>query len=216
MTELIRRKPYSVLLLDEVEKAHSEVFNSLLQILEEGRLTDGQGRVVDFSNVVVIMTSNLGSKEINSGMGVGFSKNAEDDAMKVESRIKEVIKGYFKPEFLNRLDSVAVFRSLRPEDILQIVDMLLGKVAERMAAINLKVTVTENAKKWLADKGYDRTSGARPLRRLLAAQIEDPISELILETRLLSGQEARVDVMDDGSGLTVTIAESDPSVLENR
>lgn len=216
LTELIRRKPYSVLLLDEVEKAHSEVFNSLLQILEEGRLTDGQGRVVDFSNVVVIMTSNLGSKEINSGMGVGFSKNAEDDAMKVESRIKEVIKGYFKPEFLNRLDSVAVFRSLRPEDILQIVDMLLGKVAERMAAINLKVTVTENAKKWLADKGYDRTSGARPLRRLLAAQIEDPISELILETRLLSGQEARVDVMDDGSGLTVTIAESDPSVLENR
>ena len=216
LTELVKRKPYSVLLLDEIEKAHVEVFNSLLQVLDEGRLTDGQGRVVDFSNVIVIMTSNLGSKEFGSGMSMGFSKNdGIADNSRVESKINEVIKGYFKPEFLNRLDHVVVFRSLRREDILQIVDMLLSKVNERMRNIDLKVAVSEDAKAWLADKGYDKTLGARPLRRLISTEIEDPISELILEAKMLSGQEALVTVHADGSRLSVAVVETDSSVLEN-
>lgn len=216
LTELVKRKPYSVLLLDEIEKAHVEVFNSLLQVLEEGRLTDGQGRVVDFSNVIIIMTSNLGAKEFGGGTGVGFSKNdGIADNSRIESKINEVIKDYFKPEFLNRLDHVVVFRSLLREDILQIVDMLLSKVNERMHAINLKVTVSADAKAWLADRGCSKTLGARPLRRLISTEIEDPISELILEARMLSGQEALITVHTDGSRLTAVVVETESSVLEN-
>ena len=216
LTELVKRKPYSVLLLDEIEKAHIEVFNSLLQVLEEGRLTDGQGRVVDFSNVIIIMTSNLGAKEFGGGTSVGFSKNdGIADNSRIESKINEVIKDYFKPEFLNRLDHVVVFRSLLHEDMLTIVDMLLAKVNERMYAINLKVTVSDDAKAWLADRGCDKNLGARPLRRLISTEIEDPISELILEDRMLSGQEALVKVHADGSKLTATVVETDSSVLEN-
>lgn len=216
LTEMVKRKPYSVLLLDEIEKAHPEVFNSLLQVLEEGRLTDGQGRVVDFSNVIIIMTSNLGSKEFGGGTGVGFSKNdGIADNSRVESKINEVIKDYFKPEFLNRLDHVVVFRSLSPQDILQIVTMLLREVNKRMSGINLKVRVTGEAAAWLAERGYNKTLGARPLRRLISTEIEDPISELILEAKMLSGQEALVTVSSDGSKLAVAVMETDTMMAEN-
>ena len=147
---------------------------------------------------------------------MGFSKNdGIADNSRIESKINEVIKDYFKPEFLNRLDHVVVFRSLLHEDMLTIVDMLLAKVNERMYAINLKVTVSDDAKAWLADRGCDKNLGARPLRRLISTEIEDPISELILEARMLSGQEALVTVHADGSKLTATVVETDSSVLEN-
>lgn len=216
LTEMVKRKPYSVLLLDEIEKAHPEVFNSLLQVLEEGRLTDGQGRVVDFSNVIIIMTSNLGSKEFGGGTGVGFSKNdGIADNSRIESKINEVIRDYFKPEFLNRLDHVVVFRSLSPQDILQIVTMLLREVNKRMGSINLKVRVTGEAAAWLVERGYNKTLGARPLRRLISTEIEDPISELILEAKMLSGQEALVTVSSDGSKLAVAVMETDAVVVES-
>lgn len=209
LTELVKRKPYSVLLLDEVEKAHNEVFNSLLQVLEEGRLTDGQGRVVDFSNVVIIMTSNLGTKDISKSNGVGFAKNdAGNDTSRVDEKVNEAIKEYFRPEFLNRVDEVVVFHSLTKESIVKIVEVLLEKVKERTSAINLKLTVTDAAILWLANKGYDKVLGARPIRRLISGMIEDPISELVLSAGILSGQEAVIVTSSDESALEIVVKEN--------
>jgi ATP-dependent Clp protease ATP-binding subunit ClpC len=211
LTEAIRKKPYCVLLLDEIEKANDEIFNSMLQVLEEGRLTDGQGRKVDFTNVIVIMTSNLGIREIskNNDMGFGRSTNNGDRARTTE-KINEALKVRFKPEFLNRVDEIVVFHKLEKTHMLEIVDIMLAKVSLRLKAINLSLQITEDAKAWLAEHGYDQQLGARPLRRLITTQVEDPLSEMILNTTLLSGQIANIDVEAAGLGLSITSCDQEP------
>src|SRR5690606_33759862 len=185
LTEAVRRRPYSVVLLDEVEKAHPEVFDILLQVLDDGRLTDGQGRTVDFRNTLLILTSNLGSAFVT------------DPSLSPEARresVMGVVRGHFKPEFLNRLDEVVVFESLTLEALASIVDIQLGLLEKRLAARRIKVNVTEEARTWLADHGYDPVYGARPLRRLIQTSIGDPLAKLLLGGAVTDGGEVTVVV----------------------
>ncbi|XBH20814.1 ATP-dependent Clp protease ATP-binding subunit [Jonesiaceae bacterium BS-20] len=195
LTEKVRRKPFSVVLFDEVEKAHSDIFNSLLQILEEGRLTDSQGRVVDFKNTVIIMTTNLGAKNIARGVSVGF--NAAGDEVttyeRMKSTVNEELKQHFRPEFLNRVDDVVVFPQLSRKEILQIVDLMIAKLDERLKDRAMSVKLTDKAKVLLADKGYDPVLGARPLRRAIQREIEDVLSEKLLFGEFHSGDVIVID-----------------------
>jgi len=191
LTEKIRRKPYSIVLLDEIEKAHPDVFNMLLQILEDGRLTDSRGRVVSFENTVIIMTSNAGTTL--KANGIGFNK---DGYAALEGRINEVLKETFRPEFLNRIDEIVVFTELSRDELNQIVDLMINEVAEEMKAKNLQLKVTDAAKDFLVDKGYDSKYGARPLRRTIQRYIEDELSELYLRGRLNEGSTVTVDCED--------------------
>jgi len=177
LTEAVRRRPYSVILLDEIEKAHPDVFNILLQILDDGRLTDGQGRTVDFKNTVIIMTSNIGADLI-----VEKLKGGEDPKVynEIKAELMKQLNYYFKPEFLNRIDEVIVFHSLVQEQIKQIVDLMLSKVYHQIKAQGMNMEVTEEVKDILAKEGYDPTLGARPLRRTIQRLIENPLSELLL------------------------------------
>jgi ATP-dependent Clp protease ATP-binding subunit ClpB len=192
LTERVRRRPYSVILLDEIEKAHPEVFNILLQVLDDGRLTDSQGRVVDFRNAVVIMTSNIGSDYFN------LFKEEED----IASKIDELLKEKFRPEFLNRIDEIVIFKKLSKEDLLEIVDIQLALLSKRLAdrAITLKVSL--DAKQYLSEKGYDPQYGARPLKRLIQREVENPLSLKILEGEFLDGDTVSLDA--DKEGLTMT------------
>jgi len=184
LTEQIRRRPYSVVLLDEVEKAHPDVFNMLLQIMEEGRLTDSFGRHVDFRNTVLIMTSNIGADLIKGGGGFGFGKHAPDNQFEsIKGVLMKEIERFFRPEFINRLDDVIVFKPLSKEDLIQIVEFEVGKVAERLRMQGLALSLDPSAKEFLIDKGYNPDFGARPLRRAIGSYIEDPLSE-----KLLSGE----------------------------
>jgi len=189
LTEAVRRKPYSVLLLDEIEKAHPDVFNILLQILEEGKLTDAQGRRVDFRNTIVIMTSNIGSGSISKNQGFGFSIGEEQglsyDEMK--SRVMGELKKVFRPELLNRIDEVIVFPKLTKEEILVIVDILMKRLREQMAQHEVTIELTDEAKELLVDKGYDPAMGARPLRRAIQRYIEDPLADYVLGRELEPG-----------------------------
>jgi ATP-dependent Clp protease ATP-binding subunit ClpC len=189
LTEAVRRKPYSVLLLDEIEKAHPDVFNILLQILEEGKLTDAQGRRVDFRNTIVIMTSNIGASQISKNQGFGFSVGDEQglsyDEMK--SRVMGELKKVFRPELLNRIDEIIVFHKLQKEEILQIVDLLLKRLREQMAQHEVAIELTDEAKELLVDKGYDPAMGARPLRRAIQRFIEDPLADYVLGRELDPG-----------------------------
>jgi ATP-dependent Clp protease ATP-binding subunit ClpB len=188
LTEAIRRRPYSVLLLDEVEKAHGDVFNVLLQLLDDGRLTDGQGRTVDFRNAIVIMTSNLGSSVF------------EDASISLEKRreaIVEDVRGFFRPEFINRIDEIVVFDPLGPEQLREIVDIQVELLARRLAQRNLTLELTDAAKDHLADAGYDPTFGARPLRRLLQREIQDPLALKLLGGEISDGDHVVVDLEDD-------------------
>jgi ATP-dependent Clp protease ATP-binding subunit ClpC len=197
LTEAVRRKPFSVVLFDEIEKAHPDVFNTLLQILEEGRLTDSQGRSVDFRNTVLIMTSNLGTQDLRKA-NVGFSKS--DEAVSYErmrEKVNEALKAHFRPEFLNRIDDVIVFHELSLEEVTTIVDLMIKRVGEQLAGQGMGLEVTQNAKLHLADKGYDPTLGARPLRRAIQRLVEDPISERLLYKEFVAGQIIVVDVEDD-------------------
>jgi ATP-dependent Clp protease ATP-binding subunit ClpC len=182
LTEAVRRKPYSVLLLDEIEKAHPDVFNILLQILEEGKLTDAQGRRVDFRNAIVIMTSNLGASQISKNTGFGFTVGDESglsyDEMK--GRVMGELKKVFRPELLNRIDEIIVFHKLSREEILSIVDLLLRRLREQMATHEVSIELTDDAKELLVDKGYDPAMGARPLRRAIQRYIEDPLADYVL------------------------------------
>lgn len=197
LTEKVRRKPFSVVLFDEIEKAHPDIFNSLLQILEEGRLTDGQGRVIDFKNTVIIMTTNLGSSAIAGGP-VGFQ--VEGDTRigydKMRGKVNEELKKHFKPEFLNRVDDTIVFPQLNRDEILQIVDLFVAQLRERLLDRDMHIRVTQAAKKQLAEIGFDPTLGARPLRRAIQREIEDKLSERILAAELLSGDTITVDHVD--------------------
>jgi len=200
LTEKVRRRPFSVVLFDEVEKAHPDIFNSLLQILEEGHLTDSQGRKVDFKNTVIIMTTNLGTRDINKGVLTGFQSadNLTHDYSRMKSKVNEELKQHFRPEFLNRVDDVIVFPPLTKEQITQIVDLMIGRLAERMEDQNMKLQISDAARELLADRGYDPVLGARPLRRAIQRDIEDALSERILFGEIKPGQVVTVDVAGEG------------------
>jgi ATP-dependent Clp protease ATP-binding subunit ClpC len=206
LTEKVRRKPFSVVLFDEVEKAHPDIFNSLLQILEDGRLTDSQGRVVDFKNTVIIMTTNLGTRDISKGFNLGFAdssnKTAGYDRMK--SKVQDELKQHFKPEFLNRIDDIVVFHQLTPEEIITIVDLMLAKLDERLRDKDMGLELTQSAKDLLAKKGYDPVLGARPLRRTIQREIEDVLSEKILFGEVRPGQLVLVGTTGEGDEETFT------------
>lgn len=196
LTEKVRRKPFSVVLFDEVEKAHPDIFNSLLQVLEEGHLTDAQGRLVDFKNTIIIMTTNLGTREINKGVLTGFQAEGElsTDYQRMKGKVQEELKQHFRPEFLNRVDEIVVFPQLQKAEILQIVDLMIAKLDDRMLSQGMALKLTPSARALLAHKGFDKTLGARPLRRAVQREIEDVLSEKILFSELKEGQTVTVDV----------------------
>ncbi|WP_276850523.1 AAA family ATPase, partial [Corynebacterium pyruviciproducens] len=198
LTEKVRRKPFSVVLFDEIEKAHKEIYNTLLQVLEEGRLTDGQGRVVDFKNTVLIFTSNLGTQDISKAVGMGFTANNEtdDDAKyeRMKDKVTDELKKHFRPEFLNRIDEIVVFKQLTREQIVQMVDLLTARVAKMLRDKDMGLEITEKAKNLLAKRGFDPVLGARPLRRTIQREIEDALSEKILFGEVGVGEIVTVDV----------------------
>ena len=196
LTEAVRRKPFSVVLFDEVEKAHPDVFNALLQILEDGRLTDAQGRSVDFKNTVLIMTSNLGTADLRKS-SVGFAKASEAVSYeRMKAKVHDALKVHFRPEFLNRIDEVIVFHELSRDEVVQIVDLMVRRVSDQLMSQGIALELTDAAKVLLAEKGYDPTLGARPLRRAIQQQIEDPLSERILWKEFRVGETVVVDVED--------------------
>lgn len=197
LTEKVRRKPFSVVLFDEIEKAHPDIFNSLLQILEEGRLTDGQGRVVDFKNTIIIMTTNLGTREISRGaLGFTLEGDSKNDYDQMKSRVNEELKKNFKPEFLNRVDETIVFPQLTREELMLIVDLFIKRLQLRLDERDLKLVLTTAAKDRLIELGYEPSLGARPLRRTVQREIEDEISERILTGTIQSAQDIKVDFVD--------------------
>src|ERR687885_243712 len=196
LTEKVRRKPFSVVLFDEIEKAHADVFNTLLQVLEDGRLTDGQGRIVDFKNTILILTTNLGTRDISKAVGLGFQagNDSQSNYERMKSRVHDELKQHFRPEFLNRIDDIVVFHQLTEDEIIRIVDLMLNRVEGQLANKDMALEVTEPAKKLLAHRGFDPVLGARPLRRTIQREIEDALSEKILYGELTSGQIVVVDV----------------------
>ena len=198
LTEKVRRKPFSVVLFDEIEKAHKEIYNTLLQVLEDGRLTDGQGRVVDFKNTVLIFTSNLGTQDISKAVGMGFSSVGETDAEgqyeRMKQKVNDELKKHFRPEFLNRIDDIVVFHQLTQEEIIKMVYLLVCRVSKALKAKDMDLELTDNAKKLLAKRGFDPVLGARPLRRTIQREIEDVLSEKILFGEVGAGEIITVDV----------------------
>src|SRR5207237_1810962 len=196
LTEAVRRKPYSVLLLDETEKAHPDVFNILLQILEDGRLTDAQGRTVDFRHCIVIMTSNSGAAEIARNTPLGFAVSDDETGLTyddMKNRIMGELKKVFRPEFLNRIDEVIVFHKLTKDEIKEIVDLLLARIRETMAERELQLELSEDAKDLLVDKAWDPSMGARPLRRAIQRYVEDPLADFVLRSSVPEGSTVKVD-----------------------
>jgi ATP-dependent Clp protease ATP-binding subunit ClpC len=206
LTEKVRRKPFSVVLFDEIEKAHPDIFNSLLQILEDGRLTDAQGRVVDFKNTVIIMTTNLGTRDISKGLSVGFGTANESRGSydRMKAKVNEELKQHFRPEFLNRVDDTIVFHQLSQEEIVTIVDLMISKVDERLKDRDMGIELRPAAKTLLSERGYDPVLGARPLRRTIQREIEDSLSEKILFGELKAGQIIIVDVEGTGQAAEFT------------
>jgi ATP-dependent Clp protease ATP-binding subunit ClpC len=201
LTEKVRRKPFSVVLFDEVEKAHPDIFNSLLQVLEEGRLTDAQGRVVDFKNTVIIMTTNLGSRDVSKGQTLGFAPENDDESAyeRMKAKVQQELKQHFRPEFLNRIDDVIVFHQLTETEIVSIVDLMIDNLEHRLQEQDMAIELTPAAKALLAHRGYDSSLGARPLRRTIQRDIEDPLSEKMLFGDMKPGSIVLVDVAtDDG------------------
>ncbi|MEX0832348.1 MAG: AAA family ATPase, partial [Actinomycetota bacterium] len=211
LTEAVRRKPFSVVLFDEIEKAHPDVFNTLLQILEDGHLTDAQGHEVDFKNTIIIMTSNLGTRDIAKGVTVGFAVATDESGSydKMKGKVMEELKHSFRPEFLNRIDEVIVFRSLTRDNVKSIVDLMMKRVRDQLKSKDLDVELSDAAKDVLADKGYDPSLGARPLRRTIQRLVEDPLSEKLLYKEFRAGQTIIVDAQD---GELVFEAPSPPDV----
>ncbi len=208
LTEKVRRKPYSVILLDEIEKAHPDVFNILLQVLDDGILTDGLGRRVDFRNTIIIMTSNIGVRDLKDfGAGIGFANKAKTEGMDdiMKSTIQSALKKAFSPEFLNRLDDVVVFNSLSKEHIFKIIDISLGKLFRRITDLGYKIELTEKAKDFLAEKGYDQQYGARPLNRAIQKYLEDAIAEEILKGDLSEGDVITADYSGEGTELNISV-----------
>jgi len=208
LTEKVRRKPFSVVLFDEIEKAHPDIFNSLLQVLEDGRLTDSQGRVVDFKNTIIIMTTNLGTRDISKSLNLGFT-NASDTVTNYErmkGKVADELKNHFRPEFLNRIDDVIVFHQLSEEEIIQIVDLMVNNLDERLKSQDMGIELTRDAKALLAKRGYDPLLGARPLRRTIQREIEDVLSEKILFGDIKAGEITLVDVTKSGDDEVFTFS----------
>ena len=203
LTKAVRQRPYSVVLFDEIEKAHPDVFNILLQILEEGRLTDAQGRTVDFRNTVIIMTSNVGAREISAPTTLGFSPEGKAGLSdkEIKSRVMGEVKKLFRPEFLNRIDEIIVFKSLTQEQIVEIAKLMVADLRERLIAQNMTINLTDDAYKLIAKEGTDAAYGARPLRRAIQRLLEDPLSEELLEGKWTSGSVIQANVSDDGESL---------------
>jgi ATP-dependent Clp protease ATP-binding subunit ClpC len=213
LTKAVRRKPYSVVLLDEIEKAHPDVFNILLQVLDEGHLTDNYGRVIDFKNTVVIMTSNVGAKDITKSRALGFGSagtGGQSTFDKMAEKVKEELTHVFNPEFLNRLDDVIVFHPLAKEHIAQIVGILLKDVQARLGDEELSLKLSAAATDFLVKHGYDEAYGARPLKRAIQKWIEDPLSEKILLAEFSKGDEIDVDVAEGGERLQFRVPEVSP------
>ncbi|MDZ4092735.1 MAG: ATP-dependent Clp protease ATP-binding subunit [Arthrobacter sp.] len=208
LTEKVRRRPFSVVLFDEVEKAHADLFNSLLQILEDGRLTDSQGRVVDFKNTVIIMTTNLGTRDISKSVATGFQSGTDTQTgyNRMRARVTEELKQHFRPEFLNRVDDVVVFPQLTQDEIIEIVDMFVGRLEKRLKDKDMGIELTPAAKILLATRGYDPAMGARPLRRTIQREIEDQLSEKILFGEIHAGDIVVVDVDGEGDDAKFTFA----------
>ncbi|AOT03116.1 ATP-dependent Clp protease ATP-binding subunit [Arthrobacter sp. U41] len=208
LTEKVRRRPFSVVLFDEVEKAHADLFNSLLQILEDGRLTDSQGRVVDFKNTVIIMTTNLGTRDISKSVATGFQSGTDTQTgyNRMRARVTEELKQHFRPEFLNRVDDVVVFPQLTQDEIIEIVDMFVGRLEKRLKDKDMGIELTPAAKILLATRGYDPAMGARPLRRTIQREIEDQLSEKILFGEIHAGDIVVVDVEGEGDDAKFTFA----------
>lgn len=206
LTEKVRRRPFSVVLFDEIEKAHPDIFNSLLQVLEDGRLTDSQGRTVDFKNTVIIMTTNLGTRDISKSLGLGFA-NSDDDQTnydRMKGKVNDELKTHFRPEFLNRIDDVIVFHQLTKDQIIQIVDLMIKNLDDRLQAKDMGIELTPAAKDLLAQRGYDPLLGARPLRRTIQREIEDALSERILFGELKAGEIIVVDAEGEGAAAVFT------------
>jgi ATP-dependent Clp protease ATP-binding subunit ClpC len=199
LTEKVRRKPFSVVLFDEIEKAHPDVFNTLLQILEDGRLTDGQGRIVDFKNTVIILTTNLGTRDVAKAVSLGFqaSEDVESNYERMKNKVNDELKQHFRPEFLNRIDDTIVFHQLSQSEILSIVDIFVSRIETQLKNKDMGLELTENAKKYLGNKGFDPVLGARPLRRTIQRELEDTLSEQILFNELRPGQIVVVDCEGD-------------------
>jgi ATP-dependent Clp protease ATP-binding subunit ClpC len=197
LTEAVRRRPFRVILFDEVEKAHPDVWNALLQVLDDGHLTDGQGRKVDFRNTIIIMTSNLGTEYIRKGGALGFL-GKEDDVVVDEEKIQDAIENTFRPEFLNRIDEIIIFKSLSLEDVKRIVDLQMHEIAERLGEQGLVVELSESARDWLARQGYDPQFGARPVRRTLQKYVESPLSVRLLKGDFRRGDVVEVDTDENG------------------
>lgn len=214
LTEKVRRKPYSVILLDEIEKAHPDVYNILLQVLDDGQLTDGLGRKVDFKNSLIIMTSNIGVRQLKDfGQGLGFAtasrrENSEDNAKAV---IEGALKKTFSPEFLNRIDDVVIFNSLEKEHIFKIIDINLAHLFSRMASMEFELVLTPEAKEFVAEKGYDPQFGARPLHRAIQKYVEDPLAEFILNEQPEKGSRLIASIKEDGAGLAISVRENEAS-----
>ena len=198
LTEAVRRRPFRVVLFDEIEKAHPDVFNILLQILEDGQLTDGHGRTVDFKNTLVIMTSNLGTAELNRP-SVGFIRDSDgaQESVRLRSSIEDALKKSFRPEFLNRIDEIIIFDALTDQQIHQIVELLVKEVEDRLMEHEVTTSLTEAAKEWLAKAGFDPVFGARPLRRAIQRYLENPPSKKILAGELGSGDHVLADAGED-------------------
>ncbi|NNK61783.1 MAG: ATP-dependent Clp protease ATP-binding subunit, partial [Gemmatimonadetes bacterium] len=211
LTKAVRRRPYSVVLLDEIEKAHPDVFNILLQVLDEGHLTDNYGRVIDFKNTVLIMTSNLGARDISKGGGVGFqSGDAQTSYQLMQDKVREEIERAFNPEFLNRVDDTIVFHPLSKAEIGEIVHILLADVQSRLSEESMTLRISDGAVAFLVERGYDEKFGARPLKRAIQRFLEDPLSEKILVAEFTPGDEIEVDVDDDGEALSLRAGSTSP------
>jgi ATP-dependent Clp protease ATP-binding subunit ClpB len=191
LTEAVRRRPYSVVLLDEVEKAHKDVFNVLLQVLDDGRLTDGQGRTVDFRNTLIIMTSNLGSEYL-------VNQPEGEDSDQVREQVMNVVRSHFRPEFLNRVDEIILFHRLKREDMGQIVDIQLQRLMKLLADRKITLQVDDKAKDWLGQKGYDPAYGARPLKRAIQKYVQDPLAEMVLAGKIHDGETVKISAGKDG------------------
>jgi ATP-dependent Clp protease ATP-binding subunit ClpC len=204
LTEKVRRKPYSIVLLDEIEKAHPDVYNIFLQVFDDGRLTDGGGRTIDFKNTIIIMTSNIGARDIqNYGHGLGFGSGDDNPDETNKAIVDKALKKAFSPEFLNRIDDIITFNSLSRDNIHKIIDIELDGLYKRIAEHKYSLTLTDKAKDFLTDKGYDPKFGARPLKRAIQKYLEDELAELLLETEVKEGDEIVADVSDDGEKLNL-------------
>ena len=219
LTEKVRRKPYAVILLDEIEKAHPDVFNILLQVLDDGILTDSLGRKVDFRNTIIIMTSNIGSRQLKEfGQGVGFTTSAKvaQADTNAKSVVENALKRAFAPEFLNRIDDVIVFNSLQKEDIYKIIDIELKELFGRLLLMGYQIQLTENAKEFIAEKGFDPNFGARPLNRAIQKYLEDPIAEEILKGELKEGDTLEVDFVKDAEEVAVKVIKAETAVITDK